>query len=561
MDYTLVDALAVHGAILFVLWGTGTCFLLNGHWWCAGLRRQHVIPMFAVLAFAISLLVNASMGVAFSVLRIPLAYAVAVLVIVNAVLIVRVWGKRKAVAELFSGTLTRPVLALLICVAAMFVVMLRNGGLIDIIADSWWHMGLVKKMEYSGSVFLERHHLTGDDYGASRMLYEPGWHVSLVYILAITKLPAPLIWHALASWVIAVTLCAYYLLAEKIANNASVAVVAAILLAFLLGGLNSYFRVSPWPGNVSYALWYFLLFLSLCLLENFSRTRTQFPGVVPELAFCRSMFGQQRGLGLLWGIGVASIALLHVAELALYILSILFYGLVLLSLDSGRRASEALLSDRAVLGRLVLFAIGVSVVVACLRAGGVYSVIVISMSVVMLVLAHGQAYRLGRRRWLVKAVAWVGIVTAAVFLVDIDHVTALFVPRTDSFTYYAYYIPEWQRGYFGEYVRVPFWEHQLRAGLLFSGLAGIAASIYLFLRRPGRGTAFLFGNAVIPMALLVAPYLFSYLFYFIPDRGVYRISLLIFHPISIAYLLYWVCVESGVIRGAEEERFQHGVET
>lgn len=548
MEYNVVDMLAVHGVILFVLLGTGVLVLLNVRWWRAVLQPQHVIPAFFVMAFVISLLVNTAMGMAFSFLGVPFGYAVVVLLVVHAVLMIRFWRQRKTVAGLFRGAMTRAVLALLIWVALMFAFMVSNGGLIDILADSWWHMSLAKKIEFAGSVFLERHHLTGAAYASPRIAYEPGWHLSLVYVLTMTELPAPLIWHALAPWCVALTLCAYFLLAERITRNAVVAVFAVILMALLLGGLNSYFRVSPWPGNVSYVLWYFLLFVSFRLLEMFADSRAQSDGPVSELAFVKNAISDQRVLVLLWVLCIAAIAAIHIAELLWYALSILFYGIVLLGLDMGRQKSDTLIMDRALLGRFVFVLVYASVIPAWLGSGGVYSIIVIFIAVMTLVLLHGQAYRLGNRQWAAKLLIWASLIGGFVYLVDIDHVAALFYPRPESSSYYARYIPEWKLGSFGEYVRVAFWEHQLRAGLLFSGLTGVAAAVYLFFRRPGRGTGFLFGNAVIPVLLLTTPYLFSYLFYFMPEHGVYRISLLIFHPICIAYAVYCLLADMGILK-------------
>ncbi|MDH3637974.1 MAG: hypothetical protein OES09_05860, partial [Gammaproteobacteria bacterium] len=546
MEYKVVDTLAVHGAILFVFFGAGALVLLNVRWWRVALQPQHVIPSFFIIAFAISLLVNTALGIVSSFLGIPFGYVVAALLILHAVLMIRLLRRRAAVAEMFRGAVTRTGIILLIFVGLLFAIMIHNGGLINILADSWWHMSLAKKIEVTNSVFLNRHHLTGLQYVSPRIVYEPGWHVSLAYVLTITGLSAPLVWHALAPWCVALTLCAYFLFAERVTNNVNVAVLAVILMSLLFGGLNSYFRVSPWPGNVSYVLWYFLLFVSFRLLETYSDNRGRSGKSSSELAFLRNAVLSQRELMAMWGLCIVTIGVLHVAELLWYALSVLFYGIVLLGLDIERQKSDTLIVDRAILVRSVLLLMCVTVFLAWAKSNTGYSIVLVFVATVMLVFLHGQVHRLGSRRWAAKVLIWAGFVVGFAYLVDIEHIQSLFYPRTESFGYYAHYIPARKPGYFDDYVRVPFWEHQLRAGLLFSGLIGIAAAVYVFFRKPGRGTGFLFGNAVIPMLLLITPYLFSYLLYFIPEYGGYRISLLIFHPICIAYALYWLSADAGI---------------
>ncbi len=538
--------LAVHGAILFVFFGFGGLVLLNTRWWLsAAFTPHHTLPLFVIVAFSLSMLLNAVLGIVFSYANLNLRFVVPVLLIVHATLIVRLWRHRGRLTNPFVGALTTPVTVLLAYGAVLFLIMLANGGVIDILADSWWHMSLAKKIELGGSVLLDRHHLTGASYAAPTLVYEPGLHVSLSYILAMTGAPAPSIWHALAPWCVTLLLSAYFLLAERVTGNPFVAVVAVALMTVLFGGLNSYFRVSPWPANLAYALWYFLLFVTFCLLESYAGTKGRL--VAAPIAYLRDALANQRQLLGLWVLGVAAVAVLHMAELLWYALSIVFYGIVLLGLSDGARSQADLHRDRAILGPPVLFVVGASVVIAWLRAKGGHSVELVFAAMLGAVLAYGQVFRLTAGRWATRGLIAFLFVQGLFFLIDFDHVQALFYPRYDSFSYYAYYIPEWEQGYFDDLVRVPHWEHQLRGGLLFAGLAGVAASIYLFFRCPRRGTVFLFANAVIPLLLLMTPYLFSYLFYFIPDRGVYRISLLIFHPICLAYTLHWLLVDAGVL--------------
>lgn len=553
MENGIGELLTAHCVIIFVYFASGALILLNFGFWRAAFETQHVIASFIVLAFILSLLLNLIIAVLFSLFNLAFDNILYVLVAIVMLLLIRLLIRPGGLKEIFAGVIARTDIYLFIYVILFFAVMVNNGGLIDMLADSWWHMSLANKIASFDSLFLDRHHLTGAKYGIETITYEPNWHASLAFVLTLTDLPAPLLWHALAPWCVMVTFYSYYLLALALTDNRGLGLFSVVLMSLLLGGLNSYLRVSPWPGNISYMVLYFLLFITLLMFTRFAETQKPPYRTVNSVMFPFDVLKNQRVLALTWLICIVSITTLHLAELALYVLAILFYGFVVgaLYLRHGKNSASNCLVDRSVLLPYVIVTLIGTLSFALWQFGIGHSIaVIVFVAAASGVLLYGQVYRITSeypRRVLRVTISFTAAI-AMLVLIDFEHVKTLFYPRADSFSYYAYYIPEWKPGFFDDKVRVPYWEHQLRGGLLFSGLIGVLASIWLFLRKRTRGTIFLFANSVVPLAVLITPYLFTYFVYFLPDYGVYRVQLLVLYPISIAYALARLLQASKVFR-------------
>ena len=92
-----------------------------------------------------------------------------------------------------------------IIASVVFIIMVNNGGLINILADSWWHMSLANQIHDSGTIFSDQHHFNGNPKSELDFVYEPGWHISLALIAKLSNAPLPLVWHTLGAWCSALT--------------------------------------------------------------------------------------------------------------------------------------------------------------------------------------------------------------------------------------------------------------------------------------------------------------------------------------------------------------------
>ena len=401
------------------------------------------------------------------------------------------------------------------------VVSLRAGGLLDILADSWWHLGqaneLAMGMGSGGS--------TAGDFLVGSYL----WTGLLAWASILSGAELPWVWDAMTAWVAVITVAAYYLLARAICCSISGAVVAVLLFMVLIGGLNSGFRLFAWPAGLSYAAWYFLAAVFLGFLADVQQGIPQ--SATGAVTVVRYVVTAHRPAILLMLVTLFLIWLQHEAELFLFGMSILFYFIILcFSSLAELKPDRLLLAVPCSLVLLIMFILsfGSTAVLpsAIWVAGGILT------AVLALGLIRLWSVGAGHRR--VAVLALVGLAAIIFWAVDWGHMLELFMPEPQSSNFYDAYIPHWFKGLFGEWNRLPQWEHQLRDGLLWSATVSIPVAAWLYLSKPCRGYAFLLANALIPPVVLVSPYLFTFLTALIPEEGVYRIHLLIFHPIILA---------------------------
>ena len=143
----------------------------------------------------------------------------------------------------------------------------------------------------------------------------------------------------------------------------------------------------------------------------------------------------------------------------------------------------------------------------------------------------GAGYRDRSAAYIVSG-ALVLLMTLILGLINWPHLLKLFDSKVASTTnYYSAYIPEFYRDIFDGPIRLPKWEHQLRASLLWSGALSVPVSVWLAIRKPGTDTYWLLVLTVVPWLILISPSLFSTLLSIAPDHGVYRVQLIM--PISL----------------------------
>jgi hypothetical protein len=131
-------------------------------------------------------------------------------------------------------------------------------------------------------------------------------------------------------------------------------------------------------------------------------------------------------------------------------------------------------------------------------------------------------------------------VTSLYFVIDWAHLGALFIPSMEAHGVLPH-LPRFYTDSMGVSLSLPSWAHQLRWGLLYSGVLAIPVAIYLLTTRRDRGSYFLASAAVIGFLGIVSPYYYTALFQLIPYNSMYRIHLLIFTPLifSLFYVHAW----------------------
>lgn len=546
----VASLIIVHAAIVLIWLLPGLLILLT-----IALRYPHMVdrrwdvPFLLVAAFILSLAL-------ITVLAIPAAkmtgrydttaiFVFAICVVLIASLATRRQQLKSLLAQI---DMSLPERLLFLLVGTMFTIMLMNGGLIDMLADAWWHMSLANKIDDAKSVFLEKQHLLGFEVENSWPVYPPLWHMNLAILSSITGRPLPLLWHVLGAYSVAFTLLSYFVLVKALSRNSYVALLSASFLCILLGGINSYFRVSTWPGNVSYIIWYFLMALTFLMVDRYGSAveRNDYNATrwFGPTGFLKSLVSVNAGLLLLAILCVSLFLGVHPAALFWCLTGFVFFG-VTLSLHRGDVTDMDV--DRAV------FVPPTVVILSIFLLWGMYDFVanghlvraawgkaITFLPVLIILLAMGFISFLNRRRagripyW----ASWFVLTVLLLSLVDASHIIELFQKELGTGGAYRYHLPTPVDRILGETLYLPSWEHQLRGGLLFSGLLAIPLSVWLLITHNNRATAFLAGNVLLSMLTLTSPQVFTLFTKVIPLVSVYRVQLLIFHPIVIGYAVF-----------------------
>jgi hypothetical protein len=504
-----------------------------------------LIAGLVTLGFVFSLASNMVIAILWSAFRFAPEYLAMLFLSVNGVLMVLCWqGRNKRPSGKYNKNYV-----LLGITSVAFLLMWNNGGLIDRLADSWWHMSLANKIAHEQSLFLNKHHLTGDGLSAWKLVYEPGWHINLAMLMKVSGSSAPLIWHVLGSWCTIVALLSYYLFSMSLTKSRSISTIAIPLMFILLGGINAYFRVSPWPGNVSYSVMYLafaVVFVMADAMSGNASSRSGWIGhLVPESVV--AMFRHQKEMLFLLLVLIFVITTIHLAEIILFIFGLVFYSYGIFVVSGLQRESGRVgyargwdyLDDGVQLGWLWPWFFITWSIIAAFKSNVPNTVILVAMGILAIIAMASQLPRLvkGKCPRLFTAFSVFIMASAMLVVVDVDQFIRLFSPDLEGAHLPYPYIPAYTEGYFSEVLRYPHWEHQLRAGLLFSGFIAVLSSAYLVIRTKNRCTVFLGANAVMAFFVLISPYFFTYFTKLLPATGVYRLHILIFHPIILACLL------------------------
>jgi hypothetical protein len=502
-------------------------------------RAKRIVDGGSVLvgSFLLSILFNGCVLTVFTLAAGGLLAATNFLLIfdLGALALIVLQARRGFQANRFTFNFSKREIALVTFLVVEFFVLAYQGGLLDMLADGWWHLAYANQMIIEDSVLISQHPIAGGP--VSSVLYPPLWHMQLALISALGGLELPVIWHFIAAFNVTMLSVAFYLFSKEISGDKVIATIAVILHAFVIGGLISYSRVAPWPGNVSYIFLYFAFYLTFRLTRSSSLT-TRVENV--------TALGHER-LGLLLMLGAALLAMagLHGIEVILYTLAITTYWLVINVLPGKRVFATDFADESKIIGRLsltIMFA-GVVFVLVFLRAHFTflftsprayppYINFIVPIGTVLYFGSYGRLreyfrnlnYEREFKRFYIA-----GLILIVALNIDFSHLRDLFFPSITG-----RHVPRDILDRFGLWVFLPFWEHQLRGALLFSGLVSLCLGIGLIRNPVNRVNLFLFSSSSLVFFVIGTPYFFSLTSFILPLSSVYRVHLLLFAPLIFA---------------------------
>ena len=550
--YSLSSLVYTHLTILYVLFLPGALLVLVSMRFIR--EAQSLIngyDLLIIFSLLFSIAVNGAIGFIFTKFNISYEHYIFVIGLIDLLLIVVLFYKNTKVRQIriISNTESK---ALYLFTSVFFIIMIYNGGLLDILADSWWHMSYANRIFESSSYILDRIHLTGEP--KSGIAYAPLWHLQLAFIKHVSGEELPYIWHSLAPWIVMVTLFSYYRLASVLVKNRWSPLVSVILFTLLLGGINSYFRVSPWPGNVSYVFWYLLIFLTFRYIDK-QPDQKNTVSAVDRLHSLVSGVVSNKYLILMVLLSLIVIAGVHTAQLIWYLIAFLGYYMFIRHADNNPFISQyEIHKDYSVLTPVIGMLIIVLLFVELYLTGNLsikaifkdpknyISIPIMFVSIWLISRLLNQTTQ-NINIW--YSLLAIFTVSSLYFVIDWGHLHALFDPSMEAHGT----LPHIARKF--EYIQgislsLPSWSHQIRWGLLYSGVLAIPVSIYLAVMRRDRGSYFLASGAIIGFLGVSSPYYYAALIQLISYNSMYRIHLMIFTPIifSLFFTHVWTVIKN-----------------
>ena len=550
--YSLSSLVYTHLAILYVLFIPGTLLVLVSMRFIR--EAQDLIngyDLLIVFALLFSIALNGAIGFLFTNFNISYEHYIFVIGLIDLLLIVALFYKntKEDRIKITSNTESK---ALYLFTTVFFIIMVYNGGLLDILADSWWHMSYANRIAESSSYILDHIHLTGET--KTSIFYAPLWHIQLAFIKHVSGEELPYIWHSLAPWIVMVTLFSYYRLASVLVKNRWTPLVSVILFTLLLGGINSYFRVSPWPGNVSYVFWYLLIFLTFRYIDLQPEQKLAV-SAVDRVYYLISGIVSNKYLIFIVLLSVIVIAGVHTAQLIWYLIAFLGYFLFIRHADKNPFISQyEIHKDYSVLTPIIGMLIIVLLFVEFYLTGNLSikaifkdpkNYVSIAIMFVSIWLISRLLNQTAKNNIIWYSLLAIFTVSSLYFVIDWGHLRALFDPSMEVHGTLPH-IPRIFENIQGVSLSLPSWSHQIRWGLLYSGVLAIPVSIYLAVMRRDRGSYFLASGAIIGFLGVSSPYYYTALVQLIPYNSMYRIHLIIFTPIifSLFFTHVWTVTKN-----------------
>ena len=109
-----------------------------------------------VTGFALSILINTALATLLAVAGLSIHYLLGFLLLLDVLLAIYLIIDKQIGINVTGGSSLIWIIA-----SVVFIIMVNNGGLINILADSWWHMSLANQIHDSGTIFSDQHHFRG----------------------------------------------------------------------------------------------------------------------------------------------------------------------------------------------------------------------------------------------------------------------------------------------------------------------------------------------------------------------------------------------------------------
>ena len=427
----------------------------------------------------------------------------------------------------------------------VFVILFYNGGLIERIADSWWHMSMANKIGIANSLDPRLSHLDG----ISRRYYPPMWHGNLALAHLLSGISIPVFWNSFTAWGGVLKVMAFYLFALALSKSNRVALMSAVLFVLLPGMSYSFLRVSAWPSHIAFAAWFALYYVVFRLLDHRPSLGR---GIIRQLF---DLLVAEKASILIAVVLLAIILSTHQLEALWFALSIFFYWLALVFVRVWVGGASVPTEPNLWWFELV------GVCFAIMAIGATTWLVFVGFSVRTtewdLVLSYLLPVTLFSGVLIAQLWLWnsspeplkswfrVSILVMfgmLLFSIDLKQLYSLFDPSA------AYPMPRYPqsplqvRGIFGGMLELPGWHLQLRAALLYSGIISVPLALAAALIQLSRATLFLAANASMVLIICTSPYLYQWLSDVLYYHSAWRIAGLIFHPIIFASL-FWLLVD------------------
>ncbi|MDB4825976.1 hypothetical protein OAI08_03745 [Gammaproteobacteria bacterium] len=432
----------------------------------------------------------------------------------------------------------------------VFMGMVFQGGLLDFLADGWWHLAYVSQIISDNSLFITKHPTVGGE--TVSVIYPPLWHLQLALISEASSISPAILWHFVAPINVVFLLLAFYQLTVELTRSKKIALLAVVLHIFLIGGLISYFRVSSWPGNVSYIALYFglaLVFRLSTMPRNVHDRVESNRSCLREKSYCYFLLATS--IFLMVGLHGVEAALFLLALFSVWICTGLFYSpaQMPLHIDADLKHIRLFIGLMSLAGFILALTIFKSRYLFLINSPPAYEPylsLIIPVGILIYVASYQWIMRFfvgSEKKQIIKVAYFIMLGLMLTGILDWQHAVELFFPISDPI---GRHVPRDFQGKWGNWLFLPFWEHQLRGGMLFSGVLGMLVGFILVFVEKNRATLFIFSTTSLVFLVLLSPYFFTLTAFVIPLASVYRVSLLLFTPLVLAVGLSMLLTKNSV---------------
>ena len=539
----------------FFLFLPGHCLrLILSSWLGAGVLSGRGWANSLVESFILSILITSGIGILFSLVGLGLntvkfwLFGLMAAGVLMYALMRR--GKRTQSQRHISVRVGVIDVVFAVLTTLVFMGMVFQGGLLDFLADGWWHLAYVSQIISDNSLFITKHPTVGGE--TVSVIYPPLWHLQLALISEASSISPAILWHFVAPINVVFLLLAFYQLTVELTRSKKIALLAVVLHIFLIGGLISYFRVSSWPGNVSYIALYFglaLVFRLSTMPRNVHDRVESNRSCLREKSYCYFLLATS--IFLMVGLHGVEAALFLLALFSVWICTGLFYSpaQMPLHIDADLKHIRLFIGLMSLAGFILALTIFKSRYLFLINSPPAYEPylsLIIPVGILIYVASYQWIMRFfvgSEKKQIIKVAYFIMLGLMLTGILDWQHAVELFFPISDPI---GRHVPRDFQGKWGNWLFLPFWEHQLRGGMLFSGVLGMLVGFILVFVEKNRATLFIFSTTSLVFLVLLSPYFFTLTAFVIPLASVYRVSLLLFTPLVLAVGLSMLLTKNSV---------------